>query len=127
MRVLFRKGQLGAKVTFFFDHVGIVEATHATTGLDLETVAIEAGAQNVEALENVPEDHTGGRFFTDRTDLDAVTKALRGSGWSVTLSEMGYVPKEAMELPAEHRAEVEEFLEAIDDHDDVHRLYTTLR
>jgi YebC/PmpR family DNA-binding regulatory protein len=127
MRVLFRKGQLGARVTFFFDHVGIVEATHPTAGLDLEAVAIEAGAQNVEALENVPEDHSGGRFFTDRTDLDAVTKALRQAGWSVTLSEMGYVPKEPMELAPEHRTEVEEFLEAVDDHDDVHRLYTALR
>jgi YebC/PmpR family DNA-binding regulatory protein len=127
MRVLFRHGQLGAKVTFFFDHVGIVEATHPTAGLDLEAVAIEAGAQNVEPLENAPEDHSGGRFLTDRTDLDAVTKALRQAGWSVTLSEMGYVPKEAMHLPPEHRAEVEEFLEALDDHDDVHRLYTALR
>jgi YebC/PmpR family DNA-binding regulatory protein len=127
IRVLFRKGQLGAKVSFFFDHVGIVEATHPTAGLDLETVAIEAGAQNVEPLENVPEDQSGGRFLTDLTDLDAVTKALRQAGWSVTLSEMGYVPKEPMALPPEHRAEVEEFLEALDDYDDVHRLYTTLR
>jgi YebC/PmpR family DNA-binding regulatory protein len=127
MRVLFRKGQLGTRVTFFFDHVGIVEATHATAGLDLEAVAIEAGAQNVEPLENVPEDHSGARFFTDLTDLDAVTKALRQAGWAVTASEMGYIPKEAMDLPAEHRAEVEEFLEAIDDHEDVHRIYTALR
>ncbi|MCC7139484.1 MAG: YebC/PmpR family DNA-binding transcriptional regulator [Planctomycetes bacterium] len=127
IRVLFRKGQLGAKVSFLFDHVGIVEATHAKGGLDLETVAIEAGAQNVEPLEHVPEGHSGGRFFTERGDLDAVTKTLRDAGWSVTASEVGYVPKEPMELPPEQRAEVEEFLEALDDYDDVHRIHTALK
>lgn len=127
IRVLFRKGQLNAKVTFLFHHMGIIEATHPTAGLDLEGVAIEAGAQNVEPLEHTPEGVTGGRFFTEPADLDTVTKTLRTAGWSVTLSEMGYAPKEHMELPEEQRAEVAEFLEALDDNDDVHRIYTALR
>jgi transcriptional/translational regulatory protein YebC/TACO1 len=124
VRSLFRNGQLGAKVGFFFEHVGIVEATHATPGKDLDEAAIEAGAQNVEPLENVSEDQSGARFFTDRTDLDAVTNSLRGAGWVVTTSEIGYVAKESMDLPPEKRKEVEDFLEALDDHDDVHRIYT---
>lgn len=127
MRVLFRNGQMGAKVAFFFDHVGIVEATHEGKAMDLESVAIEAGAQNVEPLEHPPEDHVGARFFTDRTDLDAVTSVLRKGGWSVTASEMGYVAKEPMELPEDQRKDVEAFLEAIDDHDDCHRIYTALK
>lgn len=127
MRVLFRNGQMGAKVAFFFDHVGIVEATHEGKTMDLESVAIEAGAQNVEPLEHPPEDHVGARFFTDRTDLDAVTGVLRKGGWSVTASEMGYVAKEPMELPEDQRKDVEAFLEAIDDHDDCHRIYTALK
>jgi len=127
MRVLFKKGQLGTKVGFLFDHVGIVEATHPGSGLDIEAAAIEAGAQNVEPLENAPADQTGARFLTDRTDLDAVTKSLRQAGWSVTTSEMGFVAKEPLDLPPDQRAEVEEFLEAIDDHDDVHRVYAALR
>lgn len=127
MRQLFKKGQLGTRVTFLFDHVGIVEATHAEAGLDIEGAAIEAGAQNVEPLEQVPEGQTGARFFTDRADLDAVTKSLRQAGWSVTTSEMGYVPKDPVDLPADQRKEVEEFLEAIDDHEDVHRVYVALK
>jgi YebC/PmpR family DNA-binding regulatory protein len=126
MRVLFRQGQLNARVTFLFDHVGIVEATHEGEGLDTEAAAIEAGAQNVEPLEHVPEEHTGARFLTDLADLDHVTKALREAGWSVTASEMGYVPKDPVALPPEQRAEVEQFLSAIDDHDDVHRVYAAL-
>jgi len=127
IRVLFRTGQLPARVAFLFDHVGIVEATHEQAGQDLETVAIEGGAQNVEPLEQVPEGHSGGRFFTEPTDLDTVTKALRQAGWSVTLSEMGYHAKDPISLPPEQRAEVEEFLLALDDNDDVHRIYTALK
>ncbi|MCG3133260.1 MAG: putative transcriptional regulatory protein [Planctomycetes bacterium] len=127
MRNLFKDGQLGSKVGFFFEHVGIIEATTGGAGIDIEGVAIEAGAQNVEPLEQQTEGHTGARFFTDRTDLDAVTKHLRDNGWSVTASEIGYVAKEPVQLSPEQRTEVEAFLEALDDHDDVHRIYTALR
>lgn len=130
IRALFRDGQFGAKVMFFFEHVGIVEATHETSGLDRETVAIEVGAQDVEPLEHAAhgddEEGTGARFYTERADLDAVTQALRAAGWSVTQAEMGYRAKETVELPADKRASCEAFLEAIDDHDDCHRIYTTL-
>lgn len=126
MRVLFRAGQLGAKVRFFFDHVGIVEATHATADLDAEEAAIEAGAQDVEPLEEAPEDGTGARFYTEPTDLDTVTKALGEAGWVVTASDIGFRPKEAVDLAEEQRGDVEAFLEALDDNDDVHRIYAAL-
>jgi len=126
IRSLFKKGQFGTKVAFLFDHLGIVEATHERAGLDLEATAIEAGAQNVEALESTPDDQSGGRFFTDLTDLDAVARSLRQAGWTVTVAEMGYLAKDHVAVTPEQRLEVEEFLEAIDDHDDVHRIYTAL-
>ncbi|MGQ0614285.1 MAG: YebC/PmpR family DNA-binding transcriptional regulator [Planctomycetaceae bacterium] len=127
MRVLFKSGQLGARVAFLFQHVGIVEATHAGAGIDIEEAAIEAGAQDVEPLEGVAEGETGARFTTERADLDAVTKNLTQSGWSVTTSEMGHVAKEPIDLPPDQRAVVAAFLEAIDGHDDVHRVYAALR
>ena len=124
MRALFRAGRFGAKVQFFFVHLGIVEATHAEAGLDAEAAAIEAGAQDLEPLEGT-EEGTGARFFTAPKDLDAVTSALRKAGWSVTLAEMGYRPKEKAQLSEADRVALEEFLEPIDDHDDCHRIYTT--
>jgi YebC/PmpR family DNA-binding regulatory protein len=127
LRALFRDGQFGTRVSFFFDHVGIVEATHEGADLDIEAAAIEAGAQDVEALEDAGEGQTGARLLTAPADLDAVTKALREAGWSVTTSEIGWVAKEPMDLPPEQRRDVEAFLEAIDDHDDVHRIYAALR
>ena len=124
MRALFKNGRFGAKVLFLFDHLGIIEATHETVGLDIEGVAIEAGAQDVEPLEGGAEEGTGARFFTAPTDLDSVTGALRSAGWSVTQSEMGYRPKEKAHLTSEERLKLENFLEAIDDHDDCHRIYS---
>lgn len=124
MRSLFKDGRFGAKVMFFFDHVGLVEATHETAGLDLETAALEAGAQDVEPLEEVSEEESGARFFTSPGDLDTVTKALREAGWTVSLSEMGYRPKERAAITPEQRQTHEDFLERIDDHDDCHRIYS---
>src|SRR5579859_4539029 len=52
IRLLFRKGQLGTTGSnkFLFDHVGIVEAHHPDANIDCEAAAIEAGANEVEAL-----------------------------------------------------------------------------
>jgi YebC/PmpR family DNA-binding regulatory protein len=131
IRVIFRKAQLGnvGTVAWMFDHLGVVEATKAEPGLDIEGVAIEAGAQNVEPLEaqDVPEGHTGARFFCDPTDLNAVSKYLSNHGWSVTQSEMSYLAKNPVEIGEAERKEVAEFLNAVDDHDDVHRIYVAMK
>ena len=65
--------------------------------------------------------------LTTVLSADTVTTALRASGWSVTQSDIGYVAKESVDLPPEARKEVEEFLEALDDNDDVHRIYAALK
>lgn len=124
MRSLFKDGRFGAKVMFFFDHLGHIEATHESAGLDLETTALEVGADDVEALEETPEDSTGARFYTAPGALDAVTKALRDAGWDISESEMGYRAKEKSSVTAEQREKHEAFLERIDDHDDCHRIYS---
>ncbi len=62
VRVLFRKGQLGASgsVSWDFHRLGQVEGTPPASGTDAEEVAIECGAQDLEAGED-----GGTRFFTD--------------------------------------------------------------
>jgi YebC/PmpR family DNA-binding regulatory protein len=131
IRVLFKAGHLGAigSVNWMFNHVGIVEAHHPTAAQDLETVAIEAGAQNVEPLdaEEVPAGHIGARFSCDRVDLDATSKFLTKAGWLVTASEMSHVAKNPVEVSAAQRQEVAEFLNALDEHDDVHRVYAAMK
>lgn len=134
IRVLFRKGSLGLAGSnkFLFEHVGIVEASHADTTLDSEEAAIEAGANEVEALtaeqnDDIPEDHLGARFLTERTDTHAVSTWLAQNGWSVVTAEIGYVAKMFPDLDDDQRAEVGEFLQALEDHDDVQRVWAAVR
>jgi YebC/PmpR family DNA-binding regulatory protein len=124
MNVLFRKGQLGAEgsVSWDFDYVGLVEATANSKEADVELAAIEAGAQDFE-----PADEEGvALFITDPTDLDAVCKALPAHGYTVTSAKLGYRPKNPVTLGDAERAEVEEFLEAMDSDDDVQNVYVGL-
>lgn len=131
IRVIFKAGHLGeiGSVGWMFNHVGVVEAHHADPKLDRETVAIEAGAQNVEPLDaaDVPAGHISARFFCDRTDLDSVSKFLKQAGWTVTTSEMSHIAKNPVDVPEPQRTEVVAFLNELDEHDDVHRVYTAMK
>ena len=133
IRLLFRKGQLGVSGSnkFLFDHVGIVEAHQEMPGMDLEEAAILAGANEVSPLtheenDDIPENRIGGRFLTERTETGAVTKWLKENGWTVTTSELGHVAKSFPDLSEEQRAEAGEFLQHLDDHDDVHRVWAAI-
>ncbi len=134
IRVLFRKGQLGTSGSnkFLFDNVGLVEAHCPDTSADIETAAIEAGADEVEALtsgqnDDIPAGALGARFITGRTSVHQVSQWLSANGWTVVTSELGYLPKQFPALTDEQRAEVGEFLQALDDHDDVHRVWAAFR
>ena len=127
MRVLFRKGQLGTSgtVSWDFDHVGIIEAEATTAGADAEMAAIEAGAQDLE-----PGDEEGTTvFLTDYADLDLVSRALPAQGFTVLSAKLGDTPTNpiaASSLSAEQLEEVEAFLAAIDDNEDVQNVFAGL-
>jgi YebC/PmpR family DNA-binding regulatory protein len=134
VRVLFKKGQLGQAGSnkFLFDHVGLVEAYNPDANTDREAAAIEAGANEVETLTNeqnddIPEGASGAKFICDRSAVHAVSKWLSSNGWTVVTSELGYVPKSLPELTDAQRAEVGEFLQTLDDHDDVHRVWAAVK
>ncbi len=131
IRNLFKTGSLGApgSVAFFFNHLGVVEATHADKDRDAEGDAIEAGAQEIEPLEadEVPEGQKGARFLTEIRDLDAVSKALKAAGWNIIAAEIRYLAKSFPDLGAAARKDVTDFLNALDDHDDVHRVYAAVK
>lgn len=134
IRVLFKQGQLGAPGSnkFLFENVGLVEASNPDAASDLEVAAIEAGANEFEPLthaqnDDIPADHAGARFITERTATGSVSKWLKDNGWSVVTSELGYVAKSFPTLTEEQLAEVGEFLQEVDDHDDVHRVWAALK
>jgi YebC/PmpR family DNA-binding regulatory protein len=133
IRMLFKAGQLGTPGSnkFLFDHVGLVEAYRSEQGVDAEAAAIEAGANEVEALssadnDSIPEGSTGARFVTERSGTHAVSQWLSKNGWTVVTSETGYMAKKQVELGEQERVEVGEFLQALEDHDDVHRVWAAV-
>ena len=131
IRKLFQAGSLGQPgcVAFFFNHLGVVDATHPDPARDAESDAIEAGAQEVQALdpEEVPAGRKGAQFLTEIRDLDAVSKALKAAGWNVIAAEMRYLAKSFPDLSEAARQDVVTFLNALDDHDDVHRVYAAMK
>ncbi|WP_137886651.1 YebC/PmpR family DNA-binding transcriptional regulator [Pseudomonas sp. 2FE] len=123
IRVLFRKGQLGASgsVAWDFDYLGMIEAAPTSADADPELAAIEAGAQDFEPAEN-----GATLFLSDTTDVDAVCRALPAHGFTVLSAQLGYRPKNPMTLTDAEMEEVEAFLDAIDAHDDVQNVYVGL-
>jgi YebC/PmpR family DNA-binding regulatory protein len=127
VRVLFRKGQLAGAgaVSWDFAHLGMIDSTPpaGAAAIDAEAVAIEAGAQDVDPT---PDEDGSYRFYTDARDLDAVSGALSTQGWTVSAAFLGWRSRNPVAVDAAARAEVEAFLSALDDDDDVQKIYTAL-
>ena len=127
MRVLFRKGQLGTSgsVAWDFDHLGMIEAQASDPSADADMAAIESGAQDLEGG-----DEAGTiLFLTDPSDLDLVSRSLPNYGFHVLSAKLGYKPKNPIDpnsLSAQALDEVETFLAAIDDNDDVQNIFVGL-
>ncbi len=123
MRVAFRKGQLGnsGSVSWDFLRLGSIEAT-PPAGADPEEAAIECGAEDLESADDGMT-----RFFTTPTQLDVVSKALAERKWNVVSAALIWKAKNPVAIDDEtKRAEIEAFLGAIDDDDDVQNLYVGL-
>jgi YebC/PmpR family DNA-binding regulatory protein len=124
VRILFKKGQIAAAgaVSWDFARLGAVEATPpAGAKVDPEEAAIECGAQDLEA-----NDDGSTVFYTEPTDLDLVSKALAERKWTVSSAKLIWKAKNPVTVDDAQRAEVESFLAALDDDDDVQTLFVGL-
>jgi YebC/PmpR family DNA-binding regulatory protein len=123
VRQIFRAGQIAATgaITWDFNRLGAIDAK-APKGLDVETAAIEAGAQDVEAGE----DGTT-HFYTEPTDLDAVRKALEHQGFNIESAALVWKAKNPVSVEGEALKEVEKFLAEMDADDDVQTLFVGLK
>ena len=122
IKALFNKrgGGMGG-VSWMFDRVGLVEAKKSGE-FDPEEEAIEANANEVEAGE----EEGSWAFYGDADAVDSIRTALTERGWEVTKAELSYKANTITELGEEQLQEVYEFLEALDDHDDSHRIHASL-
>ena len=134
IRQLFRQGVLGqgGSNKFLFEHVGLVEAHHPDAATDIEGAASESGAnygvpRTLAQNDDIPENAAGAKFITERTAVHAVSTWLKQHGWSVIAAEIGYLAKTYPELDETARAEVGEFLQELEDHDDVQRVWAAVK
>lgn len=124
MRSVFKKhdGNLGetGSVAWMFAHCSFIEATKSGA-FDIDEEAIEAGADDVSK-----NDDGSYEFISAPENLAAVSTALQSRGWKVTNAYLGYKPTNITDLTEAQLKDVQEFLEAVDDLDDTHKVYATI-
>lgn len=123
VRILFRKGQLAnsGAITWDFDRLGAIEATPPDAKTDPDEAAIEAGAQDLE-----PGDEGSTLFYTGPTEVDTVSKALAERKWTVLSAKLIWKAKNPVTVDDSQRADVESWLAALDEDDDVQNIYVGL-
>ena len=114
-------GNLGTtgSVAWMFERRGqiVIDAARADEATLME-VALEAGAQDLEAEE---ESFT---VLTDPADFNAVQDALRARGIEWESAELAMVPKTLSRVEGGDAGKVMKLLDALEEHDDVQRVYS---
>jgi YebC/PmpR family DNA-binding regulatory protein len=119
-------GNLGdsGSVTWMFSRRGFfaIERGAATPEADekLMELALELGADDI-AIEA---DHY--EIFTSVESFTAVQEELERRGLPVAAKELAMVPQTQMALPADRVAQVMRLVEALEDHDDVQKVWLNL-
>ncbi|MBU6350815.1 MAG: YebC/PmpR family DNA-binding transcriptional regulator [Caldilinea sp.] len=100
-----------------------VDENGAVLDLDPDALflaAIESGAADVELSADVVE------IYTDRTDFAQVSQALEGQGFAAAQAELAMQPNTTIELGVEEAAAVLGLIEALEELDDVSKVYHNL-
>ena len=125
VRHLFDKhgGQLGASgcVSWMFDKKGliVVERSASIDEDELMMEALDAGAEDFNALDDVYE------IYTAPTDFSVVREALEAKGLSFLSAEIGMFPQNTVDATKDEELveKIEKMLERFDDDDDVQDVY----
>lgn len=125
MRSIFKShggamGESGA-VIWMFEHVSLVTGRKANVE-DAEVVAIEIGANEVEAGE----DPGLFDFYGAPEDLDILRQGLTAQGFEVVAAELFYKPKNKTELSEDQKKQVVELLSELEENEDSHRVFATI-
>ena len=114
-------GEVGS-VAWMFERVGSVIAKAEKEGLDPEEAAINAGANEVEDLED-------GQylFICDPQEVDAVQQALSAAGdWNVLKYELSYMSKNPQDITEDQENDLKVLMDKLDDHDDVKKIHLSV-
>lgn len=116
-------GNLGesGSVGWMFEKVGQVIGKAPKGVGDTTEVAIEVGADDVEDFENGE-----WSFYTQIPEIENVETALSARKWEIVKAEAMYKPKNRTELSSEQEKDLQEFLELVNDNDDVKRIHLSV-
>jgi len=122
LRHLFSKngGNLGeaGSVAWMFDKKGYFVIDKAAKSEDeLFEIAIEAGADDVQDEGDVFE------IYTAPENFEAVNTALKNAGIEPQAAEISMVPQNYIHLEGNDARQMLKLYDALDDHDDVQKLY----
>jgi len=124
LRQLFSKnnGNLGesGSVSWMFKKMGVIRGTSDATEDALLESLIEHG------VDDLKKDGTYVSILCDPKSLDHVKKAINPADMKVEHAELEWVAQQHTELSDEQSDKAVQFLSAIEDHDDVQNVYTTL-
>jgi YebC/PmpR family DNA-binding regulatory protein len=124
LRFLFSKnggnfGETGS-VAWMFDQVGIVIVDPAGRGEDAMTeAALVDGVNDLEYGEPT-------EIYTEPTALAEVRDSLRGAGLKISDVYLGARAKQKVELHGDELTAALNFLEALEEHEDVQRVFSNL-
>lgn len=125
IRNVFKKGggNMGesGSVGWMFTRTGLIEGSKAGS-FDPDEEAIEVGAD--EVIKTDDGEYT---FYCKVEDLDGVRKALNARGWKVEVAEPGFKPTNFTDVTSEQLKDVIDLMSALDDNDDTHRVYASVK
>ncbi|MDP6959349.1 MAG: YebC/PmpR family DNA-binding transcriptional regulator, partial [Planctomycetota bacterium] len=113
-------GNLGGanSVAYLFERKGIIRIpTNNITEDDLMEAALEAGAENLETIEDTFE------VTTLPAELNTVQKAIEEK-FPVASSEFRMIPKNPNTVDPETGQKLMKLMDALDENDDVQKVYT---
>lgn len=116
-------GNLGATgaVSYLFEQKGRITLDgSAATEEQLMNIAVEAGADDVSLEDDV------WTVLTSPTDYIAVKEAIDKAGLKIESAEIAMLPGTLTELSGENLAKCIKLIEALEDNDDVQKVYTNL-
>ncbi len=116
-------GESGS-VAWMFDRRGVITISRAAFKGDedkLMELALEAGA-----IDIVTDDPDVYEVITEPTELDAVRKSLEAHGVEFTEVRPKMLPKNTMVMDIEGASKVLRFIDTLEEHDDVQRVYTNM-
>ncbi|MBQ8313432.1 MAG: YebC/PmpR family DNA-binding transcriptional regulator [Clostridia bacterium] len=115
-------GNLGnaGSVSFMFDEKGVlvVERTPGSDEDEMMMLALDAGAEDMKAEEDVYE------IYTSPADFSAVREALEQQGLSFLSAEVNKIPQNTVSVDdPDTLKNIQKLLDMLDDNDDVQNVY----